>query len=529
MHSNTVRHWLVWLTGAGLALAALLVAPVTAPRLSAQEPLEPQIQALFDEAPYRNAHWGLLFVDVKTGEVVYEHNPQRLFAPASVTKVYSVSAALASLGADYRFKTPVFARGEIVDGKLKGDLVLRASGDPTMGGRTNDKGELSFTDSDHTYANWISDAGVTPQDPLAGLNELARQVHAAGVRHVTGDVLIDARLFEPVEGSGSGPKQVSPIMINDNVIDFIIKPGEAGKPAEVTWRPQCRTIRVESRVETVPADGKVETFVREQGDGLITVTGKIPAGRAPLVKIHEVSDPAGWARNLFIEALERTGITVEAKPALHHPACSLPTATSYGEHKQVAELVSLPFAENARLILKVSHNLHASTLPLLLAAQQGKRSLEEGMKLQREYLTAAGVDVDAISFGGGAGGSRADYVTPQATVQLLRHQSKRADFAAFERALPIMGVDGTLAKTVKPDSPVREKVQAKTGTLVWDNLLNDRGLITSKALAGYMTTASGRRLAFAAFVNGVHARDGVDSRRVGSDLGRVCEMVYRTK
>jgi serine-type D-Ala-D-Ala carboxypeptidase/endopeptidase (penicillin-binding protein 4) len=80
---------------------------------------------------------------------------------------------------------------------------------------------------------------------------------------------------------------------------------------------------------------------------------------------------------------------------------------------------------------------------------------------------------------------------------------------------------------VNANSPVREKVRAKTGTLVWDNILNDRGLITAKALAGYLTTASGKRLAFAAFVNGVHAKDGVDSKRVGSDLARICEIVHR--
>ena len=497
--------------------------------LPAAEPLAKQLEVVLDEPAYRNAHWGLLFVDLKSGETIYEHNRHKLFAPASVTKVFSTSAALDTFGAEHRFRTPVFARGEIEGGKLKGDLVLRASGDPTLGGRTNDKGEIAFTDSDHTYANWSGDAGITPQDPLTGLNELARQVRESGITHVSGDVFVDARLFENAEGSGSGPKQVSPIIVNDNVIDLVLKPGEVGKQAEITWRPHCSVVRVEARVETIAAGGKLETFVSEQADGLITITGKIPVDRPPSVKIHEVTDAAGWARSLFIEALARAGVSVDSKPSLKHPACSLPTMSGYAEHKQVAELVSLPFAENIKLILKVSHNLHASELPLLLAANQGKKSLADGMKLQREFLVRIGLDVDTISFGGGAGGARADYVTPHATVQLLQYLSTRQDFAAFERALPIMGVDGTLAKTVKPDSVVKNKVHAKTGTLVWDNVLNDRGLITAKALAGYMTTANGQRLAFAAFVNGVHARDGVDSKRVGSDLGRICEIVHKAR
>ena len=522
MHTSLRQPFIV------LLAAALWIAGA-APALHAQDPLAAQIQALLDEPAYRTAHWGLLFVELKSGEVLYEHNRHKLFAPASVTKIFSTSAALDALGVDYRFKTPIFARGEIdSQGKLTGDLILRASGDPTLGGRTNDKGEIDFTDSDHTYANWSSESGLTPQDPLTGLNELARQVHASGVRSIDGEVLIDDRMFDAAEGSGSGPKQVSPIMVNDNVIDLVLKPGEAGKPAEITWRPHCSLLRVESRVETIAAGGKAEMFVRDH-EGLLTITGKLPAGKQPVVRIQEVSDPAGWARSLFIEALERVGVSVSSHPTLKHPPKSLPAVTQYSELKQVAELKSPPFAENARLILKVSHNLHASELPLLLAASQGKRTLADGMKLQREFLQRCGLDADSISFGGGAGGARADYVTPQATVQLLQHLASRNDFAAFERALPIMGVDGTLAKTVKPDSPVRGKVQAKTGTLVWDNVLNDRGLITSKALAGYLTTASGKRVAFAAFVNGVHGRDGVDSKKVGSDLGRLCELVHRAK
>lgn len=521
--------WMHYRRLLALTIAALMLqAGLAAHAVYAEESVSKQIKAILDEAPYRSAHFGLLFVDLQSKETVYEHNRHKLFAPASVTKLFSTSAALDAFTADHRFRTPVFARGEIdSEGKLLGDLVLKASGDPTMGGRTNDRGELSFTDSDHTYANWSGDAGLTPQDPLRGLNDLAKQVHAAGIKHITGDVLIDERLFESAEGSGSGPKQVAPIIINDNVVDLILKPGEVGKPADVTWRPQCALLRVESRLETIAAGGKLETFVKDQGDGLVTITGKIPADKQPVIRIHEVSDAAGWARSLLIEALERAGVTVAGRPALKHPACSLPVEARYKELKQVAELVSPPFAENARLILKVSHNLHASELPLLLAAQHGKKTLADGMRFERDFLAKAGVDVEAISFGGGAGGARADYVTPHATVQLLQYMATRPDFPAFERALPIMGVDGTLAKTVKSDSPVRERVQAKTGTLVWDNLLHDRGLITSKALAGYLTTSRGKRLVFAAFVNGVHAKDGLDSKRVGTDLARICEIVHR--
>ncbi len=96
---------------------------------------------------------------------------------------------------------------------------------------------------------------------------------------------------------------------------------------------------------------------------------------------------------------------------------------------------------------------------------------------------------------------------------LLRSMATRPDFAQFERALPVLGQDGTLARTVAAESPVRGRVQAKTGTLFWSDHMNGGAVLTSKALAGYMTAASGRRLAFALFVNNLRTKNADDRDR----------------
>jgi D-alanyl-D-alanine carboxypeptidase/D-alanyl-D-alanine-endopeptidase (penicillin-binding protein 4) len=506
-----------WLLGLALA---------TGPSARAGDPLADKVDQFLAQPHFKTAHWGILFVDLATGETVLARNTDKLFAPASTTKLFSTAAALDALGSDYRFRTPIHYRGTLEGGVLEGDLILVASGDFSLGGRTNEMGEIAFEDSDHTYANWMPDSKLTPQDPLAGIQNLARQVAAAGIKRVRGDVLIDDRLFDHAQGSGSGPGYVTPMIVNDNVVDFTFEPAEPGQKAKVAWRPQTALLRIEADVETVAENVPLETWIRPQADGRIVVTGKIPANKSKLVRIYEVPDPAAFARALLIEALRGAGVEVVAEIKAKHPDTALPPADGYAALPRVAELVSPPLAESARLILKVSHNLHASTLPLLVAVKGRKRNVKDGLKLQREFLVRAGVDVDAISFGGGAGGARADYVTPTATVQLLRHMATRPDFPAYERALPILGVDGTLARSCAADSPAKGKVLAKTGTLVWDNLLVDRGLLTSKALAGYMTTASGKRLAFAAFVNGVHMKDGIDTKRIGRDLAALCEIVY---
>ena len=506
---------------------AALVGWLSLVRLAAAEDLlAAKLNEFMAAPPYQQAHWGALFVDRETGETVYERDRDKLFAPASVTKCFSVAAALTELGAEQRFITPLKYTGKIAEGNLAGDLILVASGDLTLGGRTNSKGEIEFTNSDHTYANFNDDATLTPADPRAGLNELAKKVAAAGVKQAS-DLLVDDRLFAPTEGTGSGPSRVTPILVNDNVIDFLIEPTIPGMSARVTHRPETSLFQVETKIETGAKDARLETWIHDDGKGKLTLTGTIPAGRAPLTRIYEVPDPAGFARSLMIEALEKAGVRIVARPARLHPnPIMLPSREETAKLPVLATLESPPFAENARLILKVSHNLHASTLPLLLAAKHGQRTLAEGMQRQRDFLLQAGVPVETISFGGGAGGSRADFVTPAATVQLLRYMASRPDFAAFERGLPSLGVDGTLAKVVGAESPVREKVHAKTGTLIWENTLNGHPLLNSKALAGYLITAKGRTLVFALFVNGVQLRDGVDVKRVGRDLGKLCELVY---
>ncbi len=491
------------------------------------DPPSAAIEAILDAPEFKHSHWGVLAVDAETGRTLYERNADKLFAPASVTKLFSVAAALDELGADHRFETPVYLRGTLDDdGVLDGDLILVASGDPTLGGRTDAAGRILFKNVDHTYAGFATNAELTEANPLSGLDDLAVQVGRAGVRRVVGDVVIDDRLFHTAVGSGSGPQHLTPIIVNDNVLDFTITPGAAGKPAAVACRPNCCAFTIDAAVETGGSDEATRITIDEPLTGTITVRGTIPAGREPLLLIHAVDKPAAFARSLFIEALRRAGVQVEASPLVDHAPEKLPPREEFGLLRRAAVLKSPPFSEHARLVLKVSHNLHAGTLPLLIAVKHGYRTLADGMRLERESLARLGVAVDTLSFGGGVGGDRGDYVTPRATVELLAAMARRPDFAVYRDALPVLGVDGTLAKAVDAASPARGKVRAKTGTLTWSNLLNERTILQSKALAGYAETESGRTVLFAAFVNLVHLKEPGDRDRMGRVLGSLAEALH---
>jgi serine-type D-Ala-D-Ala carboxypeptidase/endopeptidase (penicillin-binding protein 4) len=508
-----------------LAVALALAGVST---LWAQPPstLAGKIEELMRRPEYKQARWGILIVDSKTGDKVYEHQADQLFVPASTTKLYSCAAALMALGADHRFRTPVRRRGEVLDGRLYGDLILDSQGDLTLGGRTNARGTMDFKDNDHIYANGSANGEVTTTNPLAGLEELAKQIADAGIKQVIGDVLVDDRLFEHARSSGSGPEVVSSIMVNDNCIDVIVHPAAvAGLTAKVEMRPATAYFQMDADVKTVEADKPINIEIVGTGPHSFKVRGQMPIRAKPLVRFFPVEEPARLARALFIEALRSRGVSVSAG-MFEESAKPLPSREEVAKLPAIATLVSLPFSEVVKVTLKVSHNLYASTLPMLVAAHSGSRTLSQGLRAQGKLLSECGVDTATISFGGGAGGASADAVTPAASVQLLRGIRTRPEFPAFYAGLPILGVDGTLAEVVPANSPAKGKVHAKTGTLGWRDLMGGRDLLTSKALAGYLTTAKGRELTIAFYINNVPLPAEVTSVREGKMLGSLCELVY---
>ncbi|MBA4064327.1 MAG: D-alanyl-D-alanine carboxypeptidase/D-alanyl-D-alanine-endopeptidase [Isosphaera sp.] len=507
-------------------LAALAVLPAPAAPPGPKHPdLARHLDAVMDGPDYRHATWGVLVVDAKTGDTVYARNPEALLVPASVTKLFSCAAALVALGPDSTTETAVYERGVRANGTLRGDLILVAAGDLTFGGRAKG-GKTVFKDKDHTYANSGGGAELTDTDPLAALNDLAKQVKAAGVTRVDGEVLVDDRLFARTRGSGSGPDAVSPILVNDNVVDIVVEPGEKeGDPARVTARPESAAYHMDASVATGPAKSAVTLELRQVGVNQFTVRGRVPAGGKPLVRIFPVDEPAVVARTLFVEALRRAGVAVAA-PVLRPDRVDFPPRDGYAKLTKVAAFTSPPLKEAVAVTLKVSHNLYASTLPCLVAVSKGHTTAEAGLREQRKILKDLGVDVSQVSFGGGAGGARADHVTARATVQLLQGMAKRPEWEAYRDALPVLGVDGTLAEVVPPDSPARGKAFAKTGTLVWYDAANERSVLTSKALAGTMTTKAGTGLFFAAFVNNVPLPEGVGTGREGRVLGKLCELLH---
>lgn len=477
---------------------------------------------------YPRASWGIAIADQATGEILEQINSDHFFAPASVGKLFSTAAALDEYGADHRFTTPVYRRGKVISGgRLRGDLILRAVGDPNLTGRIDAAGSLHLSDVDHIYANSTDKASVPDVDPLIGLDDLARQVVATGISEVR-DVLVDDRLFDHAQGVGSGPAQLTPVVVNDNLIDLIITPGSrVGDSAKVTTRPPSAYLKLDIEVETVEPQRGADIETERVAPHHVTVRGHIQIDRSQLLRVVEVDDPAEFARTLFIEQLGRHGVRVEANSTAPMLRDRLPPEASYESLPVIARHVSAPFATTIRVILKSSHNLEANLLPLLLAIRKGQRSLDEGLRVEGDFLQRAGVNPDSVFLNSGSGGDHADYVTPRAAVLLLCAMARHPLFAAYRNSLPVLGVDGTLAADpLGPLSPLHGNLSAKTGTMYWAAPTDNSLFLKTKALAGYLTAHSGRKLVVALFANDAPIRTVSEVSRYGRALEDVCEIIY---
>jgi D-alanyl-D-alanine carboxypeptidase/D-alanyl-D-alanine-endopeptidase (penicillin-binding protein 4) len=516
--------------GALLLGCALLAMPASADGLRDRSNIGPAIKKVQDQPRYAHADWGLMVADLRTGRTILQQEPETLFRIGSTSKLFAIAGAFAQLGPNYRFETPIVRHGEVDSaGALDGDLILVASGDLTMGGRRNPDGSIAYTDFDHNDANAVGGAILTEPDPLAGLDDLARQVAAAGITAVHGDVVVDDRLFETT------PHReyiLTPIIINDNLIDLSIEPQSPGALAPVAWRPQSAAFEVVSEVTTVEDGGTTDIEVSADTSGGLTtilVSGAVAADAddnpfgLQQVRTYQVEDPASFARTLLIEALERAGVSVAASALGKNPGGRLPASDAIGALPQVAVLTSAPYSQQAKLILKVSHNLGADTVSMLLASANGERSREAGMAILGDIIDALGIDGSRYAAFDASG--LATYATPKALVQLLRVVAMQSDAEAFADALPIMGVDGTLA-FVQQDSPAAGHVFAKTGTGAVLDAAHDKIFLTEKALAGYIDSKRGQRLVFAIMVEGVPLDSVLASIEVNDDLGEIAAIAW---
>lgn len=502
----------------GVALALSSTLPAAAARKPKPDPLQQAIAAILAEPELARGHWGIQVVALDSGRDVFSLNADKLFTPASNTKLFTTAAAFALVGGDYRFRTTVESAAHLdKHGRLAGDLLLVGRGDPNLSDRV-----LPWSGKEES-------SGSSTRALEAMADALVKQ----GLKQVDGDVVGDDTFYDSArypEGWDWDDLQydygapVSALTVNDNLIAMQVQPGDSvGAPAFLSPGPLADYYVLHNQAVTIAAGGRNSLDLRrEPGSREVTFFGEIPLDQKPHTEFLAVEDSAEFAAKIFRHLLEQRGVAVLGQARARHRSAKAeaPSATNV-----LAETLSHPLAEDLTIVNKVSQNLHAELALRLIGATHLPRGsaispFDAGLDQRREFLKAAGIAEDEAVLTDGSGLSRLNLVSPAAVIKLLRHAAAQSWGPAFAATLPIAGVDGSLARrfagtpangaTSAAPSPAKERVQAKTGSLSHVN-----------ALSGYATTLAGERLAFAIFSNS-QARTG---KPVISAIDRLVEAI----
>ncbi len=479
---------------------------------------------------FKHSTLGVEVYDLTTHKVLVAINEEKLFNSGSTTKVVTEGTALALLGENYRFHTRVYSAGKITpEGTLEGDLVLVASGDPNLSGRVGENDTLEFTPFDHAYAGVLPGDSVQG-DPLRVFKDLVIGLTKSGIWRIHGNVIVDASMFPSNQIEPGTHATISPIMLNDNIIDVIATPGSTvGSPVKIEISPALPYLKVINKATTGKAESDPELqfasdIAESDGSHTVVLEGSVPAGGEKAQAAYKVKDPVRFATEGLREALRWGNIAVEDASGAIAPA----SASGAEKRTLLAEHVSPPFKEEVKLTLKVSQNLHAATTPYLLGAILGHGSddaFQKGLGLERRFLAEAGLEPESVSQLDGEGGIGSAF-SPDFMVRYLAYMSRQPYGRLFFDSLPVLGRDGTLVETLT-DSPAAGHVHAKTGSYVVANALDHGVMLLGKGLVGYVDAANGHKLIFAAYVNLVPLHDKYEVGGIGETLAEMAALAYQ--
>jgi D-alanyl-D-alanine carboxypeptidase/D-alanyl-D-alanine-endopeptidase (penicillin-binding protein 4) len=461
-----------------------------------------RVEAALADAKAERGYWGVLVADAKTGEQLYALNAGKFFTPASNTKLYTTIIALSLLGPDYRFRTTLESRGTLDRfGRLPGDLVLVARGDPNLSSRK------------FPYVLKAEFDGP----PERVLSELADTFAARGVKQIEGDIVVDDSYY-PFERYPSGwaiddmtfgyGAPVSALCLNDNTLNIEVRSADrTGDPAWFNAEPWADFYDFENRVRTVEAGGVTRVSLdREPGSRRVILRGTIALGAEPQLESLAIEEPAEYSAALLKRLLEARGVRILGRARARH-ATEDESAPADSGAIVLAEHTSVALIEGVRLVNKISQNLHAELLLRAVGKEKGENaSVSASLRVAQEFFKSLGITEGDVAIYDGSGLSRRNLITPRATVKLLQYAAQQPWAAQFIDGLPVSAQDGTLERRMK-DTSAAGRIRAKTGSLGNVN-----------ALSGFATTVHGTELVFSMFGN-AHGLRGRDSTSV---LDAIC-------
>ncbi len=399
---------------------------------------------------------------------LYLYDNERSVQPASVMKLVTTASALSLLDPKATVPTEVYLRGEVSDGVLKGDVVVRGYGNALL----------------------ASSRSLYPRESFA--NAVASALRKEGIRIVEGNIIGDGTILKqnpvPSEwtwedmGNHYAPS-ISGLNYGDNMYEIVLNTSRRGQqPSVVKIEPAVDGLTIDNQLMSTDYAFDSAYVFGAPYQNVRTLLGAVPQKKPQFRVKGDVPDPAQFAASRVRATLAASGISVKGKAV----SAGRGENIDYEQARLVYTHKSEPLSFIAKQTNVFSVNLFAEMLLRQIALEYGDGTETAGIGKVMELLRTMGIDTEGMRMHDGCGLAPADRVTAHLIVELLR---KMKDNEAFVGSLPVAGKTGTVYSFLK-DTRLEGKARLKTGTT--------KAVI---AYSGYVDGSDGKTYAVSIIVN----------------------------
>lgn len=402
-------------------------------------------------------------------DALISHNAEKAMNPASVIKLVTTYAGLELLGPAYTWKTDVLIAGDIKNGVLHGDLILRGTGDPKL----------------TVERFWL----------------LLKQLRERGLTTIKGDLVLDKSSFEvaphdpakfdgePLRAYNVGPDA---LLVNFKSVRFAFAPTVDIKAVAISPDIKPAQLEIVNRVRLIDGpcgDWRERVVIDVQTISAtqlkVAFTGNYPKSCGEKVWNVSLLDHARFTGGVFAQLWRDVGGTWTGAVKL---------AATPPEARLILSTESPPLAEAIRDINKYSNNVMARQLFLSLSGDGVQpASVARSTELIREWLAKKGIPANELVLENGSGLSRIERIAAGTLSQMMDAAWRSSVMPEFVSSMALLGVDGTFRKRAKGDS-IAGQAHVKSGTLS-----------DARAVAGFVRDAQGRRWIVVLMINHANA------------------------
>jgi serine-type D-Ala-D-Ala carboxypeptidase/endopeptidase (penicillin-binding protein 4) len=410
-------------------------------------------------------------VDVESGRIALSLNGDTPRSPASTIKLVTTFASLDMLGPAYLWHTQALLRGELAEGELTGDLILKGGGDPYL-----------------TLERWWS---------------FVQTLRAKGLQTIRGDIVIDDTAFalppEDPAAFDARPHRTynaepAALMVNFQSIEFRLVPDAAARAVDIIATPSPVNLQIDNRIGFAPgrcraAASRVEFEVPSEDWDHVVFSGLLSAQCTERSITRVLLRAPSYAFGTFVQLWRESGGEFSGK---------LRVAAAPADAQPFMSFDSLSLGEIVRLTNKFSNNLMARHLLLTLGEERfgTPATLDKGINAISDWSRERGLALEDMQIDNGSGLSRTTRISALEMAAVLRAAYHSRYAPEFVASLPLAGIDGTLKSRMQRTAA--GSVRLKTGHL--DGVT---------AVAGYVTSTAGKTYVLVSLVNDARSDYGV--------------------